>query len=426
MKITDLQAYKDLEKIFWKKGYLRGVKDEMPIYYWEDTDKIPDSITPGHYVSAISNQRIKFKDIPREYRTREFFLHALSGVKKDIVEYVKSHPEEFDRQFFKDHIETNYVSLEFKNNDFEYMPLEFIDEEMALCAMFKSIDMRYVERRGECDDWFYSVYRRKPEVLTKELYILGARCFAEKINGENKFLKITPEQYKTPEYYFALCLANDTQVMEDIPESILTTQFLNNLLKDNSENIRSFSKDILERETCVKKIGKVKYWQAAVIKNGYQIRNIPLNEERIEFFMTVYDKDSSEYEYGFKQHYKNYIREKGLNTMSTEEIAKLINENSQRVTVIPIRCNQRVPLKYAKKYDKEEYLLEIYKKLGIKVLKEFNYYYYSVILPENISIDRENTEYYMKNSNKEVLMHYYDRGPFYDRTVLVNKINVTL
>ena len=40
---------------------------------------------------------------------------------------------------------------------------------------------------------------------------------------------------------------------------------------------------------------------------------------------------------------KNYIREKGLNTMSTEEIAKLINENSQRVTVIPIRCNQRVP-----------------------------------------------------------------------------------
>ena len=39
MKITDLQAYKDLEKIFWKKGYLRGVKDEMPIYYWEDTDK---------------------------------------------------------------------------------------------------------------------------------------------------------------------------------------------------------------------------------------------------------------------------------------------------------------------------------------------------------------------------------------------------
>ncbi len=111
----------------------------------------------------------------------------MSGVKKDIVEYVKSHPEEFDRQFFKDHIETNYVSLEFKNNDFEYMPLEFIDEEMVLCAMFKSIDMRYVERRGECDDWFYSVYRRKPEVLTKELYILGARCFAEKINGENKF-----------------------------------------------------------------------------------------------------------------------------------------------------------------------------------------------------------------------------------------------
>lgn len=157
MKITELQAYKKLEEMFRGKGYSQGVKDEMPIFCWDDVQRIPDNLTPGHYVYANSYGKIKFRDIPEEYRTREFFLHALSGAYEDIVEYVKAHPEKFDKQFFKDHIATNYYGLEFKLNDFEYMPLEFIDEEMVACAMFKSIDMRYVERRGDCFDWFYSV-----------------------------------------------------------------------------------------------------------------------------------------------------------------------------------------------------------------------------------------------------------------------------
>lgn len=226
------------------------------------------------------------------------------------VYYVKEHIEKFDKQFFKDHIATDYYCLEFEDNDFEYMPLEFIDEEMVACAMFKSVDMRYVDRRGDCKEWFYSVYRRKPEVLTQDLYILGARCFAAKRWGENKFLDITPEEYRTPEFYFALCLGNDTPVMEDIPENVLTTNFLVTLLNDSTENIRCFSEVALEREVPMTGRGNVKCWQAAVINDGYRISDIPLNDERVEFFLSIYDKDSSEYEYGFKDHYKRYLRKK--------------------------------------------------------------------------------------------------------------------
>ena len=316
MKITELPAYKRLKEMFEQKGYSQGVKDTMPIYSWDDVQCIPDNLTPCHYVYANSYSKIEFKDIPKKYRTREFFLHALSGVRDDIVEYVKTHTAEFDKQFFKDHIATNYFGLMFELNDFEYMPFEFIDEEMVSCAMFRSINMRYVDRRGDCEEWFYSVYRRKSEVLTQELYILGARCFARKMHGKNEFLDITPEEYRTPEFYFALCLENDTPVMEDIPESILTTNFLVGLLNENIENIRCFSEAALEREANMTGIGHVKFWQAAIINEGYQIKNIPLNDERVEFFLSMY----AEYEYGFKYFYKTYLREK--NQISTPKVTQ--------------------------------------------------------------------------------------------------------
>ena len=102
MKITELQAYKRLEKMFEQKGYSQGIKDDMPIYCWDNVQSIPANLTPGHYVYANSYGKIKFRDIPEEYRTREFFLHALSGAYEDIVEYVKTHPAKFDKQFFKD------------------------------------------------------------------------------------------------------------------------------------------------------------------------------------------------------------------------------------------------------------------------------------------------------------------------------------
>lgn len=451
MRITELPAYKRLKEMFEQKGYSLGIEDDMPIYSWDDVCRIPANLTPGHYVYARSHEKIKLKDIPEEYRTRGFFLHSLSGVYKDVVEYVKAHPAEFDRQFFKDHIATNYHGLMFELNDFEYMPLEFIDEEMVACAMFRSISMRYVDRRGDCNDWFYSVYRRKPEVLTQELYTLGARCFATKAGGRNRFLDITPEKFRTPEFYFALCLKNDSPVMEDIPESVLTTEFLMALLNDSIENIQCFSEVVLEREVPMEGRGNVKFWQFAVIKDGYEIRLIPLNDERVEFFLSMYGKGSTEYEYGFKDRYKNYLREKNSipkpenyatelagmmalaaalsgkgNDYALDLGTEAMNMATNRQTMLPIHYNQRVPLEYSKKYDREEYLAEIYKKLGIQVLQEADYYYYNVILPENISVVQDDYGYCVKDSSGETLIHYYDRGPFYDRSVVVDEINVTL
>lgn len=308
MEITELQEYKKLEEVFYEKGYSQGIKDEMPIYSWKDDRRTNTNLTPGHFVNASAYGKIKFKDIPEKYLTRSFFLHALSGVHKDIVKYVKTNPEMFDKQFFKDHIATNYYGLEFELNDFEYMPLEFIDEEMVMCAMFRSIDMRYVDRRGDCKDWFFSVYRRKPNVLTQELYTLGARCFSRKIRGENKFLSITPERYRTPEFYFAMCSQNDSKVMEDIPENILTTNFLVRLINDSTRNIRCFSENALERELPMVGRGIVKSWQGVIIIDGYRISDIPLNDERVKFFLSMYDEDSYEYEYAFKDHYKYFLR----------------------------------------------------------------------------------------------------------------------
>ena len=105
----------------------------------------------------------------------------------------------------------------------------------------------------------------------------------------------------------------------------------------------------------------------------------------------------------------------------------VMNSSTDRNTLLPIHYKHRVPAEYSKKYDKEEYLLEIYKKIGIQALQEADSFYYSAILPENFSIIQEGyCGYSIKDSNGETLIHYYDRGPFYDRTVEVDEINVTL
>lgn len=193
-----------------------------------------------------------------------------------------------------------------------------------------------------------------------------------------------------------------------IEKSVLTTDFLVSLLNDNIRNIKCFSESALEKEVKMTERGTVKFWQAAVINDGYQIRNIPLNDERVEFFLSIYDKDSSEYEYCFKEQYKRYLREKN-STLKPENRASelagmmalagallgmsidsaidlgtdIMNAETERQSMLPIRYDGRVPKEYSKKYDSEEYLLEVYKKIGIQVLRETDDYYYSVILPEN-------------------------------------------
>ena len=64
--------------------------------------------------------------------------------------------------------------------------------------------------------------------------------------------------------------------------------------------------------------------------------------------------------------------------------------------------------------------------MGIQILEEVDNYYYSAILPKNISIVQSDRGYYIKDTNGKFLIHYFDEGAFYDRTVMVDRIYVTL
>lgn len=251
MRITDLPAYQHIYHKFESGEFKLGIASKLPIYTYSSNPA--DNLTPGHYVGGLSYSKINFSDVPEKFRTRDFFLHAVSSVHKDVLAYVKENlGKKFDRNFFKDHIATEHYALYFEENCFEYMHIEYIDEEMISCAMIKAIDSRCIERRGDFKDWFYSVAKRKPEVLTQDFWTLGARIFAKRVNGKNMFLEITPNKYKTKEYYFAMCLANDTKVMEDIPKDVVSNGFLIALINENIENVKSLSEEALEQKVPVR------------------------------------------------------------------------------------------------------------------------------------------------------------------------------
>lgn len=448
MRITDLAAYKRIYARFESGEFQLGKVNKLPIYSYQK--ELKGNLTPGHYVDAINYRRIKFSDIPEQYRTRDFFIHALSSVSKDVLAYVKEHiGEVFDREFFKEHIATEQYALCFDENCFEYMPLEYIDEEMVSFAIIKAVDRRYVERRGDFSDWFYSVAKRKPEMLTQDFWVLGARLFAKKVNGKNHFLEITPKEYRTEDYYIAMCLENSTPVMEDFPEDAIRPLFKEILLYDNAQNIQSFSEKAMEEQS--PRFGK-KFWQVAMLMDGYTARNIPLNKERIEFFISNYDKDTPQYRYGFKDSYKRYLKtqkdcepNESKNTnmevavkftiagaqcgMGIDETVDVANAISQALTyrniLLPIRYSGKVPKEYCKEYDQEEYLVEIYKKLGIEIVSEYDYYFYEVKLPQNFEVKKDSYKFKVING-EECVLEYRDVGPFYDRDVYVTKINCSL
>ena len=439
--IKELPAYKELLKQFNERGYTRGIEQ------WKS--RSVEEGTAGYYINEIKYGRMGIEDIP-DNLLQEVLLYTASGCYKEVYDYISQHPDQFDRQFWKDATSADYYNIEFKDhNIFDIMPDEYLDEEMAMCAMFAAIDMRYCERRHECEGWFYTIRRRRPELLTREMYILGARCFAARYGDENEFLSITPEEYRTPEYWLALCLSNSTPVMVDVPADILTADFLMGIYLSDNDTIRGFTEEALEREVVFEE-RTVKMWQAAILHSGYSIRYIPLNKERIAFFRSRYDKDSFEYECAFKRRYKAFLRERNDtpapdnsdtllattlmfgsvmsgrdNDIAVDESSETIRLMRKTQTFLPIQLNGRVPDQYCKILDKEEYLLEIYKKLGIRVIGEKDHFYYSVELPDTLTIIDEGFGRCVKEGDK-TLLHFRDVGLFHDRSVYVDKVNVTL
>lgn len=133
-KIRELPAYKELVKQFNKNGYTRGVEQ------WKS--RSTGRGTAGYYIDKIDSGGVKIEDIPSNL-LQEVLLYSASGCHKAVYDYIRQHPEQFDRQFWKDATSADYYNILFEDhNIFDIVPDEYLDEEMAMCAMFAAIDMR--------------------------------------------------------------------------------------------------------------------------------------------------------------------------------------------------------------------------------------------------------------------------------------------
>lgn len=168
----------------------------------------------------MAYRKCPLSKVPMTSRTREFYIANFSN--EEVNNYIKSHIEDFDREFFKDLIATNEYATKFNTNCFEVMPLEYIDEEMCSLGIMNSLNWTDY-------NWLYSVCKRKKEVLTKDIWCLSARLYSRM---NNDIFEITPEEYKDEDYYIETCLCNFNygmeleenkgKIMNKIPENIIT------------------------------------------------------------------------------------------------------------------------------------------------------------------------------------------------------------
>lgn len=449
MKIDD-EVYRRIEFKFYDEVFTFGNECSIPIYISEHNIShfsIKER-TPGLCSGLMSYGRCSLSDVPRFSRTREFYI--MSFTNKGVFEFIRNNISLFDRQFFKDLIVSNNYSTKFERNCFSIMPLEYIDEEMCSLAILNSTG--HIDSR-----WFDLVCKRKREVISEDIWKLAVRLYVNE-NGISDFLKIVPDKYKDEEFYREMCLCSFNSGMrlfgkgkmtDCVPEEFLTEEFLMSLLEECKENIAFFGESVLERvyRTVVNgKTVSMKFWEYAILKDGYSIRHINLNEERISYFFSIYDKSTPEYRYGLKDEYKRYLREKkkkeGINedynslglAMSTVALGTLMHGKSLDevgkfnigTDVLPIKFRGEIPEMYLKKYDDEEYLQMMCEKAGIEIVSEYDDLLYKVNFPQGWTVENYGYNYYVKDENGNVIIkYYYDDFQFWDRSLYVDSFNLS-
>ncbi len=272
-----------------------------------------DKRTPEICYSQISDYNWRFSDVPESARTREFFISAFTNTY--VFNYIKENIDKYDRQFFKDLIESNEYCTFLDKNCFAIMPVEYIDEEMCSLAILNSLN--YTNSA-----WFYFVYQRKPEALTADLWKLGARLYSRiSDNGENRFLEITPTEYKDSDYYLQMCRTNFNcgielpnskgKIMKNVPDDVLDSQFVTQLLSENINNIAKFDERGLELKILNPNNNAIKQpvWKLILQFNRDTIRYIPLNEERGKFFLEYYGESPEKCDWIFRSEYSQYKQE---------------------------------------------------------------------------------------------------------------------
>lgn len=406
----------ELKKLSSEEIYEKIRSEKIEYISEYPSDKLTDIVC----YNLVNNGKSNFRQVPDKCKTRDFYLNSFWM--PAAYDYIKSSVQNentiFDRQFFKDLIATTSFATAHQDNCFEIMPLEYIDEEMCTLAMLSSAN-EYCP-----SGWFYTVLRRKPGVLTEEMWKLGARlygmqndvykqkydnpnllCQSEKIGVENKFLNVTPEKYKDKEYYFEMCSCGfdngkpfeymKKSIMDYVPDNILTSDFLLELLMTDVNTIIGFNEKGLE--TVVPK-GKSsfdgeKVWQLVVRLKGNTIKFIPLNDERVEFFLNTYSKSSDEYTFSFKDKYKDYLYEKKAMIKEKFNIPDLVK--------LPIHCiGWMVPISES---SNKKYIQTIYDKLGINIVKVLDNNFYGVILPKGLKVEDNNK---LVDQNGNVILTY--------------------
>jgi hypothetical protein len=451
--LTD-SVYKRLLEEFKSGKFTFGKEYNTTIWSCDD-DFIPlDDKALGRYIDALNSGKIHLYEVPDVIRTEEFYVNTFTN--KEVNEFIKNNNYRFSREFYKSVIMQNRHSLKLDNNCFEIMPLEYIDEEIVSLAILNGID--------EINHyWLMTVYRRNKDVISEDVWKLAARLYGSRFFKE--ILDITPEEYKDKEWYSELfkCTYNNmsrcdrrdkyynskdkTVLMDYVPKEVLTEEFLINLIKDNPKNIARFNEYALEKKI---KLGdeEKKIWQHLIEEDGDLIELIDLNDERIDYFKSLYDKDSIEY-IGFKYQLRDYQRKNNKKNKPKNSnyahvimdallyakdgddvslaIENEVNRNRKDMRksndLLPIKYQGEIPDEFRKEYDSFEYLEMMYKKYGIEIVEEEDYYLYKVKLPEGFKIEYDNLFGKVIDNDGDMIFCFFRDDKFYDRDAYVTYIN---
>ena len=389
------RVHKKVEANIFSEGSKIGLEGKYIAPNMSLEDISPNDRTPEMYVSLINHNRCHLEDVPDELLSNSFLISTFQG---EVRDYIKNHPAKFDRQFYKNLITFNYYATTGEDNCFRIMPVEYIDEEMCTLAILNSLDHMK-------SDWFYAVQERKPEALTEDLWKLGARFYAEEKDGENKFLKMTPEQYKDEEYYLEMCSSICSlypikgKIMDTIPKEVITPQFLMKLLSDTLENITTFNEAALETEIAYHENGNEvheRIWQFAIRKWYATVERMKLTPERIAYFKQYYSNDTDQYNGSFRSRYRKFRHPK-------------VNQLKEGEILLPNQYAGTVPENMEREYDADQYLEAIYRSLGIEIVGELTDDTYAVVVPSNLTITKTDDTIQIQNqdSNTTIQLSCY-------------------
>ena len=356
------------------------------------------------YASLVENGICSLNEVPYKYRTNKFYISLF--LDEDIFSYIRDNVDEFDREFFKDLITSSeFCNLLSDRCAFLIMPIEYIDEEMCSLAILHSTWCC-------ASAWFNVVLKRKPSVINEDMWKLAARLYAITTKDGCPFLDIVPDEFKDKEFYEELCLSSyfkskkvwDSKqgIMNYIPDK-MKFEIAKNNIKHSRDSIYLFSDELFDLPANVLDIPSNEVlWKTIIDENGFNIKYIPLNIERINYFTSIYDRRSDEYKRNFRSKMLKYM----------------VSDNNCDF-FLPVNCN----ISGNKKIN-SDLLREIYDKIGIEIINQVNDILYCVKLPDGWMIDSISEEYYrlVDTDGNNVIEFFISNMPC-DKEAYVSCIN---